>query len=741
MAATLEPRTGTQPYVECDEFIDIQVSRTQSQIKTTELLLSASVLGLAVLAYVLTFVVLDQWIFPGGFSFLARSIWLAILVSGGGSWLVARILIPWFRTVHELYAAKMIESSDPTLKSSVLNLVDMQMHGGKAASPMVLQAMEKRAAVQLSKVDVDHAIDRKALMRLAYGLLAMLSACCLYVLLSPKDAFSSVQRLLLPAANTDVATQTSLTNISPEDTRMVKGELLTVEVDVLGKVPAEVKLYYTTENREFVDQPVDMQRLEEGAPRFRGVISGEKGRGLMQTIAYRIEAGDARTREFKVELVDPPSSQVDNVHYIYPAYMKLDPKTQTGGAIDGWEGTKVAIAAVTSIPVESALLVMTEIDDPKARGEEIRMSIRDGQYLTADWTLEFRKDGTFARYFHIECTTAAGESDPLPTVYPIKIQPDQRPDVSLLHPTQDLERAANATVPLLVKAADPDFQLRFVTLRVEKGGEEIHSAALLDSEQPTFDGTHDLKLQDLQNSGVNPGDEILYWIEARDNKQPHGNRTTTPRLKIKITEPVKAEDAKQQLQQDRQQQQEKLDQQNPDQNKQGRPEAKPEPEDPNQPPRPENQPGPNDPPKDPDFKNDPMEPGAPQPENDRQKKPEPNGKPRQNADKPDAEPRADQSDPQQENAQEGQQGQGAPQANPDQARGNQTQKNQPGDPKRKQGGKPEAKGNSADQAGSDPAEGSDPASDDSGKPDGQNNQSRSRKPSKSTPADDQTAIQ
>ncbi|MDB5385709.1 MAG: hypothetical protein JWM11_1355 [Planctomycetaceae bacterium] len=728
MPATLEQRSGNQPYVDCDEYVDIQLSRTQSQIKATELLLSASALGLAVLAYVLTFVVLDQWIIPGGFSVFARAIWFGLLVAGGGSWLTSRILIPWFKTVHELYAAKMIESSDPTLKSSVLNLVDMQLNGISSRSPMVLQAMEKRAAVQLSRVNVDHAVDRKALMRLSYTLLAMLAACVLYVVCSPKDAFSSVQRLLLPVTQTAVATQTSLANITPEDTRMVAGEFLTVEVDVLGQVPSEVKLLFTTDDHEYVDQQVEMLRLEDGNPRFRGVVSGEKGRGLMQSLVYRIEAGDARTRDFKIDVVEPPSSQVEKISYVYPTYTKLEPKTQSGGSIEAWEGTKVSIAAVTSIPVTSAVLVMTETDDPKGRGEELRMSIRDGKFLSAGWTLNFRKDGTFARYYHIDCTTAVDESDPRPTVYTIKIQPDQRPDVSLIHPTQDLERPANVTVPLSVKASDPDFQLHFVTLRVEKGGEEIHAATLLDTERQTFEGTYDLDLEKLGKSGLRPGDEILYWIEARDNKKPHGNRTTTQRMKIKITDPVQAEEANKQLQQDRQQQKEELDRQDPERNKRDQGAEQQPQEDPNQPPRKPN----NGPMRDdPEFKKAPANPKAPEPGEEAQPDPQqPNPQQGENPNKPEADqapmpgdppkaqpnaPQPGKNEPQNGDGQPGPQNQGAKAGTKPEnsAGGNSKSEPQETDPK-----------NTSKQNGANPSKntgGSDPA----------------RKPS---PADQQTAL-
>lgn len=717
MATTVEPREGAQPYVDADEYIDFQLAKTQSQIKTTEVLTSASWLGIAVLSYVLTFVILDQWIMPGGFSFWARAVWLGLLLSVGGGWLIWRILMPWFRTIHELYAAKMIESADPTLKSSLLNLIDMQLNGKESLSPLVKVSMEKRAAVELSKVDVDHAVNHQALLRLAYVLLAVLVVCSLYVMLSPKDAFSSVQRLLLPASQTPVATRTTIANVSPEDTKVLAGELLTVEADILGQNPPQVTLVYTTEDREFVNQPVDMQRLEDGVSRYRGVISGEKGRGLMQSISYRIEAGDARTRDFQVQVVEPPSSKVETVAYAFPSYMRLEPKTQLGGHIDGWEGTKVVVTAVTNIPVTSALLVMTDNENPQAKGEEIRMTIREGKTLTAEWTLGFRSDGTFARYYHIDCTTAAGESDPQPVVHAIKIQPDQRPDVALLHPTQDLERPANAVIPLLVKAADPDFQLRFVTLRIEKAGEEIHTASLLDEERQTFEGTHDLQLDKLTATGLKPGDELLYWIEARDNKQPNGNRSTTPRLKIKISSPAKAEELAQQLEQDRQRQQEQLEQANPDRNQNGE-EPREQEADPNQPQRPpqskEQKPEPK--PGEPKPAEEPANPD--EPKNDDAEKP---GQPRPRPEKPEAEPNKQPQQP-------GEKQQPKP--------GNKNQQPQPGEkkpgdaqgeksPSGQKGPKEKGTGNETDSS-NEPGEGGEPGS----------------KPrNKRGPADDQTALE
>ncbi len=700
MATTVEPRDETQPYVDADEYIDFQLAKTQSQIKATEILTSASWLGLASLAYVLTFVVLDQWVMPGGFGTVTRAIWLGGLLLVGGAWLTTRILMPWFRTIHELYAAKAIESADPTLKSSLLNLIDLQIHNRKSQSPLVRTSMEKRAAVELSRVDVDHAVDRQALLRVAYSLLGMLVVCSLYVMLSPKDAFSSVQRLLLPASHTAVATRTAIANISPEDTRVLAGELLTVEADIIGQMPAQVSLVYTTADREFVNQPVEMQRVEEGTSRFRGVISGEKGRGLMQNITYRLEAGDARSRDYNVEVLEPPTSNVESINYTFPTYMKFEPKQRPGGHIDAWEGTKLALTATTNLPVQSAMLVMTDTDNPLAKGEEIRMKITNGKQLSAEWTLEFRSDGTFARYYHIECKTAAGETDPHPKVYSIKIQPDQRPEVSLLHPTQDLERPANAVVPLLVKAADPDFLLRFITLKVKKGGEVILSTALLDvgEERATFEGTHDLQLEKLSAGGLQPGDEILYWIEARDNKQPHGNRSATPPLKIKITAPAKAEQLAEQLEADRQKQQQKADEANSDTN----------PLDPNRPPPDAAQ----------EKEQRPRQPKEQKPE---QKPGDP--KPRENAQQPDDAEQKPEEDPNQ------------PQQPPKQADGEQKQPAQGDKNKQQPGQKEQGPPQPGDKPTGKPQPGKDGAAEENSqngpqKPDGKSDkQDKANKPS------------
>ncbi|GIS59600.1 MAG: hypothetical protein CM1200mP2_18250 [Planctomycetaceae bacterium] len=192
------------------------------------------------------------------------------------------------------------------------------------------------------------------------------------------------------------------------------------------------------------------------------------------------------------------------------------------------------------------------------------------------WTLSFRRGDQedYPRFYRIVCQDEQGATGLNPTLHPIAIRPDLPPQVELLDPRSDLELPANAVVPLLIKAHDPDFQLTHLTLRVEQDGQQLveHNRELFSGEQPVFGpASIDFPLEPL---GLQPGQTISYWIEARDNKMPLGNRTNTaPKLNIRITEPVTPEEAKKQRDQQRQkqqdaiqQEQEKQQQQNDDQN-------------------------------------------------------------------------------------------------------------------------------------------------------------------------------
>jgi hypothetical protein len=240
-----------------------------------------------------------------------------------------------------------------------------------------------------------------------------------------------------------------------------------------------------------------------------------------------------------------PSARVDEVKYEFPKYMQLENRNTQERNIGGWEGTTVTVAATTNVPVKSATIVLCDVADTKAKLAEYEMQVAEGTKLSATWKLEFPKEGTAPAYYHIDVKTLKDETDPMPTQYTLCIRPDQRPEVSLLTPTSDLDMPADGIVPLEIQASDPDFKLQSITLKAGRNGKAFLDQKLFSGDLgKTIHENHAFRLEPLR---LKAGETIQFWIEAEDNKQPTANRANTPHVNIRIGNPVSDETRKQEL--------------------------------------------------------------------------------------------------------------------------------------------------------------------------------------------------
>ncbi|VAX40658.1 hypothetical protein MNBD_PLANCTO02-2118, partial [hydrothermal vent metagenome] len=360
--------------------------------------------------------------------------------------------------------------------------------------------------------------------------------------------WSSLHAALLPAGERSYATRTQIREVRPGDVEVLARTTLEVTTFLHGETPDEVMLHYTTEDKKFVDEPIEMRLKSEETKEYRCILSGENGRGLLQNMTYRIVAGDAQSNSFHITVKHPPSATVQQVAYQYPKYMELEPRTVPTGRIDAWEGTIVTLKAVANKPVTRALLVPLDQEEftEKSQGVPLPMEIEEGTQLSLTWKLGFRLDRSSPHYYAIQCFDKAGETDPSPLIYRLIIRPDKKPEVDLVEPNRDIKAPANAIIPLIVKARDPDFKLSYVTLRAEKEGEELFGTPILfdgsiEQKRQSFQGTFDWKLEEHE---LKPGDLITFWIEARDNKLPLPNHSNSPKLRIRIVEPVSKKEAK-----------------------------------------------------------------------------------------------------------------------------------------------------------------------------------------------------
>lgn len=563
LTPSTENRTGH--YAKFDEYVDYQVSKTGSHIKANDLLTTAVGISTILLGYLLIFVVCDHWLIKGGFGHTARILMLVVVVLACLGWAVWKLVLPYFKKVTRLYSAHALEQTSDEMEGSLLNLIDLKK-SGRPVNPDIINSLEKKAALTLSKTDTDQAVDRRPLMRLSYGLLAVVALLCFYALFSPKEIWPSLSAAMSFSPQREFATQTQINSVTPGNTEVLSGSQLEIIVDLRGEVPDKVILYYTSSDQGRVNEPVTLRSMDDTLKRYQGVIVGVNGRGIRQELAYHVEAGDAVSDEFQVKVIQPPSATIHSVRYEYPQYMNLAPVQQPGGAIDAWEGTKVTVDATTNMPITSFEVLFSDEEDSASLLEEFQIEKTiEKNSITASWKLKLRADGSFPHFYQIKCRNKAGQTTLSPTVYPLLIRPDLSPEITLLSPKQDLKLPANGTVPISVVAEDPDFKIRYLNLRVDKEQIRILDKTIFEGAQQSVGLNHDFALEPLR---LTPGDTIYFWVEARDNKHPSGNRKNTPKIKIDILEPVSKEEAQKQLQEQKQESAQQKQKSDPQQKKQ-----------------------------------------------------------------------------------------------------------------------------------------------------------------------------
>lgn len=538
--------------VEYGEFIEQQIRKTRSQVKWVEVASGLSTLAAGALVYVLAVALVDHWVFRAGLGPMGRFLALGGLLAGGLAYALRVVLPRCLRPVNPVYAAHAIEQSRPSLKNSLVNFLLLRSTRSTLL-PVVYEAVEQRAATDLTDVNVEAAVDKSHLLKVLCVLAGIVLAGGAYKLFSPKDPLKSMRRMAFPWADIAAPTRVTIENLKPGDVEVFRGDSLEVSAEIGGLRNDEpVTMFYSTADGQAVDQPIALTRPEGGYPNARtGSLPGSSA-GIQQDLDYFLTAGDATSKRFHVHVLPPPTILVQRLQLDYPAYTKLDPLVQERGDVKALEGTQVTITAQANQPIKTAFL---DFDCDGTRDE--RCSV-DGQRATVRFTLRLKKDGRTAEHsgYQLLFTNQKGTENPQPVRHTIEVVADLPPEVKLVAPKeQEVELASNGVLAISVHAADPDYALSRVSLVAQRGREKLLDEPLLaEVRSGEFEGGHLFEAARLR---LKPGDEIEYWAEAADNKTPEANRAQSAKHRIKIVAALPENERKQQQEQQENQQQPK----------------------------------------------------------------------------------------------------------------------------------------------------------------------------------------
>ncbi len=201
-------------FVAYDQFIEEQLSKTRNHVRGVDITGGLMTLAAGALAFFLVAAVADHWLIPGGLGFWGRSLFCAGLVVGAGYYVVTELFPLCLRRINPVYAAHTIERGSPGLQNGLINFLLLKKQRSALSEP-VYHAIEEQAATGLAHAPADGSVDRSRLIKLGYVLIGLLAFAAIYKVLSPKDPFATVGRVVLPWADIQPPTRVRILGVEP----------------------------------------------------------------------------------------------------------------------------------------------------------------------------------------------------------------------------------------------------------------------------------------------------------------------------------------------------------------------------------------------------------------------------------------------------------------------------------------------------------------------------------------------
>ena len=552
MATSTESSKSVQNKYE--KYLDERIAQTAQQVKWVELLSFFLVLAIFVFGLLLFLCIVDAWVVE----LRVWMRWTALMALALGSvTLVVLKVFPFFwHKVNPLYAAKKLEEGRPELKNSVINYLTVDKNAKRKSAKAVQQKMSQAAATDVANIPLDVTVDRSNMIMAGYLLASIVAVFAFYKIFSPKDPFQTIGRVIMPSANLAAPARVQISDIEPGNAKKYFGESVEITARVKGLRETEtVKLLVTNESGTRKDYAIAMSRREDSSI-FSAHIGEENG--LQESFQYRIEAGDALSVAYEVEVRTCPTIFVEKIEYTSPEYTAIpDRLDESPELISGVEGSVAKVTARTNLPIETAYLQLfrtVKSGDSEKPGMEIAKSIRldlaDEYQASCDLTLELDAKRTSQRFSHYQLvfTTKEGDKSENPNRTRIEVIPDIKPEIEILAPREKvIQVPLNQTERLELAAVDPDYGLMAIVVIGENKGNRLFEKVVFRSD--SIRGSKGKQIAELpfrpDQFGLSPGDEVIWFASAEDNRAvgpdqvPVPNRARTENYKIVVTAPIK----------------------------------------------------------------------------------------------------------------------------------------------------------------------------------------------------------
>ena len=250
---------------------------------------------------------------------------------------------------------------------------------------------------------------------------------------------------------------------------------------------------------------------------------------VYESFHYRIEAGDGRSREYRVEVVKRPAIEKLNLVYTLPDYTGPAKKRieDTKGDIAAIPGTTVTVEIQATKPLQQAKLKIKD-------GAEIPLDKADDGTWQASfvlWNSELKATPpergvrvlNAPTQYQVLLTDTEGYDNGDPLWRPINLLRDQPPNVAITTPGKDVQVKPYAKVSLTIEARD-DYGVGEVKVLYRVGDaaqvKELARFTVAKPDKQQTSNKFDWRLD--SGTAFKSGEVVQYWAVAVDRNNLTG---------------------------------------------------------------------------------------------------------------------------------------------------------------------------------------------------------------------------
>ncbi len=344
-----DPGERAAPAVDLDTGIAVlrrMIRRGRRRWKRLVLLEAVGLAVAAPLAYLWLMFACDAL-----FHFPAAGRWSASLIFFGVVvWQGLRLRRSW-RQAHftdDQVALAMERHAPGGLDNRLINSVQLAAEGS-GLSPALRAAVVRENHERLRQVHVAQvARSRPAFIRIGCAALAIMAGLA-FRLLQPDHFSAAATRILLPFAASDPAYRTRL-RVAPGDVEIGRGGDVELMIAIEGEIPPRLLLITREEGIRMTGEI----RVPPGAASVRHTL-----RDIRVSRTYAVRGGDYVSPFYTISVPVPTGITRFRVHYQYPAYTGLQPRSQdgAGGDLEAVAGTEAHLQVTADRPLESLNLL------------------------------------------------------------------------------------------------------------------------------------------------------------------------------------------------------------------------------------------------------------------------------------------------------------------------------------------------------------------------------------------------